>query len=92
VLGFVFWIGTIYEYSILRASGRVSTATYIPPISDHTTAASTADRAGPNLTKPPSRCHEGNLPKGLKGGEETQRQARRRAKTPKEQRPHGFGK
>jgi hypothetical protein len=37
VLGFVFWIGTIYEHSVLRASGRVSAASHSPVI--QTTAA-----------------------------------------------------
>src|SRR5713226_5837688 len=43
LLGFVFWIGTIYEYRTLMASGRVSAASYIPAIQT-TTAPSTADQ------------------------------------------------
>src|SRR5260370_38289110 len=46
VLGFVFWIGTVYEHTRLKAPGRVSTASYIPAI--QTAAPLTADQqAGP---------------------------------------------
>jgi len=71
VLGFVFWIGTIYEYSILRASGRVSTTSYIPPIQT-ATAASTADRHA----EPPKQAIDAakELAKDLR--EERQRSAK----------------
>src|SRR5260370_24154613 len=42
VLGFVFWIGTVYEHNMLRASGRVSAAGNIPAV--QTAAPSTSAR------------------------------------------------
>jgi len=50
-LGFIFWIGTIYEYSILRASGKVSAATNIPSV--RTAAApSNADQRAEDSKQP----------------------------------------
>lgn len=45
VLGFVFWIGTIYEYNILRAFGRVSVTSNTPGIQTPTAPSSAAQQA-----------------------------------------------
>jgi len=71
VLGFVFWIGTIYEYRALMASGRVSAASHIPAIQT-TTAPSTADQQAEPPEQPIDAAHK--VPRELR--EEMLRSAR----------------
>jgi len=70
VLGFVFWIGTVYEHNMLRASGRISAAGYIPAV--QTAAPSTTDQH----TEPPKQPIDAakELAKDLR--EERQRSAK----------------
>jgi len=71
VLGFVFWIGTIYEHRLLIASGRVSAAGY-PPANQTSAAPSTADQQAEPPKQPIDAAKE--LAKDLR--EERQRSAK----------------
>lgn len=70
VLVFVFWIGTVYEHNMLRASGRVSAPGYIP--ARQTAAPSTTDQHA----EPPKQAIDAakELAKDLR--EERQRSAK----------------
>jgi len=47
VLAFVFWIGSVYEHHMLRASGRVSAAGYIPAVVTAAAPSATDQQAEP---------------------------------------------
>jgi hypothetical protein len=68
VLGFVFWIGTVYEHNMLRASGRVSATSYIPAVQT-AAAPSTTDQQTEPRKQPINAANE--LAKDLR--EERQR-------------------
>src|SRR5258708_5270443 len=70
VLGFVFWIGTVYEHNMLRASARASAASFIPAV--QTAAPSPTDQQAEPPKQPIDAAKE--LAKDLR--EERQRSAK----------------
>jgi hypothetical protein len=73
VMGLVFWIGTIYEHSLLRAAGRVSAVSHSPAIQTTAAPLTATDNKQAESSKPPIDAANG-LANDLR--EEKQRSAK----------------